>query len=219
MYKYQLINGHYVVEIDNKKYVLDTGSKDSFWMKTRRDTILIDGVSYPLASNKLSPVQEMETMRFVGCDLDGFIGLDIIEKTSLTIYKDGNIAFKSTDIDSKKTKFIDNNDEYLIVESNQGRFLIDTGAKYGYCVKSILSCEIPLSRVHDYNPILGHLYSDLYLKRISIADVGNDMYVCNNADVQRYYLPAVNCKAIGNITGFFKEVCVFDLSKGELILK
>lgn len=88
MYSYELINNHYVVEIDDQKFLIDTGSPFSFWVSRPIKEITIDGNKYPLQNRPLN-FNIDETNNLVGVIVDGFIGMDIISKTSLTIYFGG----------------------------------------------------------------------------------------------------------------------------------
>ena len=54
MYSYELVNNHYVVEIDDQKFLIDTGSPFSFWVSHPIKEITIDGNKYPLQNRPLN---------------------------------------------------------------------------------------------------------------------------------------------------------------------
>ena len=85
MYYYKLINNHYIVDIDGQHFLIDTGCQFSFWVSTPMNEITINGDKYPL-QNKPTNFDVNESNNLVGVQADGFIGMDIISKTSLTIF-------------------------------------------------------------------------------------------------------------------------------------
>lgn len=219
MYRFELINNHYIINIDNKKYLLDTGSPNSFWVKEPIREITIDGINYPL-SNRPSNLDIKETEECVGLLVDGFIGMDIIRQTSLTIYKNGYIDFRSIDIDGNEIELNTYGLLTFRVGSNlmDGYYIIDTGAKYGYGVKGLFYGLIPYDHVNDYNPILKHLDSDIY--HLDVV-VGNEIRVVDVCDNYKVSLTLKNMMVmmIGNITSLFDEVCVIDMKRKVLVLK
>ena len=220
MYKYRLINNHYVVEIDDKKYLIDTGSPISFWTNNPSREIVIDGISYPLFV-KPNSLDIYETINCIGEDIDGFIGLDIINQTSLTIYKNGYIDFSAL---YEKGEIVQINivGSYLLlkVESNhiQGHLIIDTGAKYGYGVKSLFEGKEPFNHVEDYNPMLKQLSSDIYHLSIIVGGQEKTIDICKNPCVERLLL-GMSVILIANITSLFDEVCVIDTKKRIMIIR
>ena len=130
MYKYKLMNNHYVVNIDNRNYLIDTGSPFSFYIHTPHN-VVIDGRVFPFTRS--FPNQSIEpTIELVGLDIDGFIGMDIISKTSLTIYKNGNILFGVDNINGTEVPIYMSLlpvIEYSDFNNQKGLVIIDTGAK------------------------------------------------------------------------------------------
>lgn len=223
MYKYELVNNHYVVEINAKKYLIDTGSPASFGLNKPIKDLIIDGYAYPLKSESLD---EKEIANFIGVNVDGFIGLDIICKTSLTIYKNGYLDFKVHDVNGSKIqldrmKFYVNKVLAIDVkcEDVPGKFVIDIGAKYAYGTKAIFDNKKAFDHVYDYNPTLKRLDSDIFHLDIEIDGKKKAIDVCNNDVVYKNILQHFQYLIIGNITTFFDEVCVLDLAKMQLILK
>ena len=219
MYKYELINNHYIITIDGKKFLLDTGCPISFWLRTPIEKLTIDNHSFRLHS-KPDVVNVNKVNNLVGIPVDGFVGLDIIMETSLTIYKNGRIDFASQDIDGVSIPL--NTMGYLSFDVGcnlmSGRFIIDTGAKYAYGVKGLFHNKNSFAHISDYNPILGDLDGDLY--HIDLVVAGNAKYIdiCYNNNVASL---ARNMSAIiiGNITTLFEEVIVIDVRRKMLQIK
>ena len=92
MYNYTLSNNHYIINIEGNNYLLDTGSPVSFSLKQGLNSVVINQRRCSLPYNVMNLDIEA-TRELVGMDIDGFIGMDIIRQTSLTIYKDGRIEF------------------------------------------------------------------------------------------------------------------------------
>lgn len=219
MHNYELINNHYLVEIDGKRLLVDTGSPTSFLMESHCQEITIDGVKYAL-QGRTSHVDVAEMMKLVGVKVDGFIGLDIIRQTSLTIHKNGLIEFRANDVDGKGIDLNTNGFLTFSVESHamSGAFIIDTGAKYGYGIRGLFDGLKAFDHVEDYNPILGRLNSDLYHLDMVVGGRGKVVDLCDNADVYPM-IKHYGAVMIANITSLFDEVCVIDVKKGTLTLK
>lgn len=223
MYKYELLNNHYIVHIDGKKYLIDTGSY-SFWITTPMSHIVIDDKAYRLDPNPLSATAMRKTFDLVGTEIDGFIGLDIIVRTSLTIYKDGNIDFKANELpNGKRVPLV--GDGLLQVKASSGcisgLMIIDTGAMYGYGIKEIFDNETPYALgVHDFNPNpkIWDIYTDMYHQEVF---VNGKLVTLNMGYNQKVYGFPLNEKVImvGNVTTLFDEVCVIDIPNRQLILK
>ena len=221
MYEYELINNHYVVHIDGLKYLIDTGSPNSFWVSNPMRKVTIDGKDYCL-NEKPANLNISKTYKTVGTNVDGFIGMDILSKTSLTIYKKGGLEFKALDIDGNQVPMTTS--WPLMVEINRhsdmgaSRMIIDTGAKYAYGVSELFANKAPYAHVYDYNPSLGELDSDIYHLDITIGGKTKSIDICYNVIVARL-LHRMGASIIGSITSLYDEVCVLDLKKGKLILK
>lgn len=218
MYKYELINNHYVVEINKRKYLIDTGSFKSFGVNKTIDDLVIDGRCYPLKAKRLD---EMEIAKCIGVKVDGFIGLDIINQNGLTILKSGHLSFNVLEVDGMKLDLEMVPFLLINVECNgkKGKFMIDTGAKYGYGSKEIFEGEKPIDNVIDYNPTLGRLESAIYQKDIVLEDKKMFLDICDNKDVQKGILEPYHWLIVGNITTLFNEICVIDINKQTITFK
>lgn len=221
MYKYELLNNHYVVNIDGKKFLIDTGS-NSFWITSPMNYVSIDGVKYPLFPNRLDPEAQEKTFRLVGTTIDGFIGADIIGKTSLTIYKDGNIDFKATNVKgATRVPFAYGPGLLINVSSNgvSGKMFIDTGAMYGYGIKELFRGEMPYARnEYDFNPYLRDMHSDIYNQNIVVGGQTKTIKMGFNQRTYGYPLGG-DIIMIANISALYDEVCVLDMNRGELVFK
>ena len=222
MYSYELKNNHYIIDIDGMKYLLDTGSRISFWINPEcQSGVVIDNVRYPLHSRPRC-LNVYETENLVKSHIDGFIGLDIIYQTSLTIYKNNKIDFKVTDIDGNKFSLamIHNLPSVSIFSNDiKGYLLIDTGAMVGYGITELFDNRKPMFHVEDYNPTFGKLNGDLFETCVSFNEnFIKYVDVCKNDQVSNV-LKELDSILITNVTTFFDDVCVFDFEKRVLVLK
>ena len=144
MYSYKLINNHYIVNIDGYNFLIDTGSPFSFWISSLNKELTINEKKYYL-HNRPSNFDVQSTFNLVGVQLDGFIGMDIISNTGLTIHKDEMMEFKIQEIEGKPIQMSTSWPLYVQIGSNlmSGKFIIDTGAKYGYGVTSLFYKKEP----------------------------------------------------------------------------
>ncbi len=222
MFNYELKNNHYIINIDGKKYLLDTGTPSSFWITPNSSVININNKMYRL-SPKPSILDVRLTEELVGTHLDGFIGLDIVLENSITIYKNGFIDFNEHEVSggTKLPMFI--NPYFLKVGVNvrglSGEMIIDTGAMVGYAVDELFENLIPSSRIGDYNPSLGKLNSDLYNMNLTFTPYFyGSTNICKNHNVDRV-LRRYGAILIANISSFFNEVCVIDINDSSITFK
>ena len=232
-YNYELLNNHYVVTIDGMKYLVDTGNPYSFRIDPSLTHVVIDGVKHPLSTkNRLdTPYKYRKTCELIGCDkLDGFIGTDIIEKTGLTIYKNGELEFAIREVEGGvKTKLYSRMilptwGPYYLIEANSngvsGLMTIDLGATVGYAIESVFKGETPYTNdKYDYSPEGDEMHSCMYHQEVEIAGRVRTM------DMGYHYFPikqgALTSETpfVGSVTNFFDEVCIFDTKSKQLILK
>ena len=219
MLDYKLINNHYIVDIDGKNYLIDTGHLASFWVNGPMAEVTIDGRRYRLGS-KPTNLDVEQTNALVGVRVDGFIGMDIISTTGLTIYKSGIMEFDVIDIPGEQTPM--STHWPLMVKARcgaaSGTFIIDTGAKYAYGIPSLFAGRKSCGHVHDYNPDLGKMESDLFSLYIVICGKEKTIAACDEPRVGAS-LSKNGSILIGNVSSLFEDACVLDTKKGRLILK
>ena len=229
MFEYELLNNHYVVHIDGKKFLIDTGNPFSFPVNPSSNRVNINGVDYLLSGfNRLNTEEKKrKTFELVGSELDGFIGTDIIDKTGLTIFKNGQLEFGIVNVDGgAETRLFAQPTPYgpmYFVQacSNRvsGMYLIDLGATFGYGIQRAFAGEQPYSQnEYDYNPEMGEMHSPMYNQLVEIAGRARNIEMGFNPGT--IYRPLCDhVPFVGSITNFFDEVCVFDTRHNRLILK
>ncbi|MBO4667671.1 MAG: hypothetical protein J5666_06085 [Bacilli bacterium] len=222
MYHYELVNNHYIVEINGRKYLLDTGCGGS--LIRRGEPIVINGKAY--GQNRLPEQVASEMSKFIGVDIDGLIGSEVVLNNGLTIYKNGNLEFATLENGGDNIVPLINRGGRLSIEGTvsptiKGQILIDTGAKYGYGdFRSAFTRENMCEHIHDFNPNprLGYFDSYAYAVKVIINNHEYNLKLGDSDKVNMYCL-SYGYKAVINITDLFNEYCVFDINNHRLVLK
>lgn len=216
---YKLVNNHYIVNIDGKNYLIDTGSPVSFWTSEPIKEVTINNRAYALQKPPYRFNAE-ETNELVNFEIDGFIGMDIISQTGLTIRRGEGLEFAVEKVEGIQVPMTKGWPLMAYVGCNMmsGRFIIDTGAMYGYGISGLFYDKKPYDHVRDYNPSLGHLDSDIYTLDIVIGGQNKSIDVCDNRIVAST-LRNMAALMIGSVSSLFEEVCVLDTINGKLLLK
>lgn len=225
MYNYKLSNNHYIINIDGNNYLLDTGSPQSFSLKPSLTSVVINGMRFSLGPKPIGLSLSL-TKSLVGMEVDGFIGMDIIRQTSLTIYKDGIIEFsaiseKGTKLDLLKGTIFGGLRVKMSCNGVVGAYFIDTGAKYGYANEYIFKNNKtikPFDHVYDYNPRIGSFDSDIYRFKVDFGPIQKEIELGDSEPV-RNDLEMMKSSIVGNITPLFDEVCVIDTQNYVLTIR
>lgn len=217
-YPYEFLQNHYIVHIDGGRFLIDTGCPFSFYVGSSRETIVIDGIPH-----RLRPTPPEFDLRdafdCIGGSVDGFIGLDIVSKTALTIHDDFTICFHPCDIDGEEIP-LHNIGGALATEikfnGRKGTFILDTGAKIAYGEASLFVGASPIETGYpDYNPILKKLHSDLF--RLPF-DLGHRTALVEVGDNERVRGMLGNVMLIGSIFPFYSRSCLIDPKNHRLVI-
>ena len=223
MYNYTLSNNHYIINIEGKDYLLDTGSPVSFSLKRDLRSVEINGKRYQLEYNVMG-LDIDATRELVGMDVDGFIGMDIIRETSITIYKDGRVEFQALQEQGHALDMLPGSYGLikLQVTSNNlsAPYLVDTGARYAYGVEGLFkdSDNKPFGHINDYNPRLGYFDSDIYHISVDFGPFQKTVGIADSKAV-RGDLAMTSSLIVGNVTDLFDEVCVIDMQNKVLTMR
>ncbi len=220
MYNYQLSNNHYIINIEGKNYLLDTGSPVSFSLKPGLNSVVINQRRYPLGYNVMG-LDIDATRELVGMDVDGFIGMDIVRQTSLTIYKDGRIEFSAIPEQGHRLNMLMSFGLIKIQATCNNliaSYLVDTGARYAYGIQGLFLNKEPFDHIKDYNPRLGHFESDIYHLSVDFGPIQKTIDIADSSLV-RNDLAMTASLIVGNITDLFDEVCVIDMSHRVVTLR
>lgn len=139
-------NGYVIAEIEGNLFVVDTGSPLSF-NYIGLNQLNIDGWDYAINAPSFCPKEKADDI--TGVDLAGFIGMDILKETNLTIdYVNDELLFgiKENVIPGPDFYFMPFEylmgsyvvtDKILLNDEPIGKALIDTGAPTSFVSESI----------------------------------------------------------------------------------
>lgn len=218
MYKYRLLNNHYVVEIDNRHYIIDTGCPFSFTFRNDLNMVKINNHFYPLNPSGYT-FNIKKTHNLVGFPIDGLLGSDVFGESGLTFYKEkeaeGKVDFASHDINGVMCPIVGMMHAPIININGRNKFVVDTGARYAYGSGNAIAGLKPYGEVDDYNPSLGDLHSPIYHSEIMVNEKRCPIDVCYNSKVASN-TPGVFI--IGNITTLFEKECCINYREKKIIL-
>ena len=221
MYNYKLLNNHYVVEIGEHHFIIDTGFPWSVTFNDRLKRVKVYNKVVELQNPTFFGFDIRKTHKLVGYPVDGLLGADAFRDTGLTIFKDneegGRIDFAAHNINGSAYPMValTNNESTPFIKTDDGKlYLVDTGARYGYGVKEMFNGLTSSNTVWDYNPMLGDLYSTIYNVEVSMNNKKCHTTACYNV---RVTFPIPNFLMVGNITDFFEKECCIDYTGRKII--
>lgn len=169
--KLYLRNNHIVVNLDGDYYIVDTGSPISFNYRAQPE-IEIYGYGFPF--NSMIGCSKEIADSLTEMDISGFIGLDILRKTDLSIsFTDGSIFFNLAFLDDPHAEYTCIPFEYfrntyivtssLFLGSPLNNAIIDSGARISYLsprILPLLECtnEGYIDNSPEYGVLEGHYY-------------------------------------------------------------
>lgn len=224
---YRIQNGYIVVDIDKRHYLLDIESHMSRSYDPTLSFVEIKGIQYPLDDeterHDISGLQEL-----AGTIIDGMLAMDIIEQTSLTIYKNGLIWFDRKDIEGVRVPLLPCLGPTLVkVNGKCGKadndVLINSGMRYGYAIKPFLDRNfadlLPYDHVSDFHPYMEMLDSDAYHLLLSIEGLPvKCVDICYNEEVEWLLLAITGTYMSVNINELFDEAIQINMDTRELVI-
>ena len=210
MYKYELINNHYIVYIDGYKCLIDTGHPSSFWTAKPIHAITIDGEALPLGAPQ--DYNHQKAIAVIGDSPDIFLGLDAVLRHGITIYKNGTLEFKTNPIEGERLPL---KSIYPIVMGSSCRgqrinLVIDTGARYGYGYLPLFNGLTPFDRVKDYNPKLGDMENDLFHMEVGVGSKAVEVDLGNDPRVNKWFEPWYGAFVVCNWSSFYEQAISLD---------
>lgn len=179
-------NNHIVFNQNGKNYLIDTGSPTSFSFDNE-SSIILGGRVFAFSPVRLCQKQDVDVLSQM--DISALIGLDIIQKTNLTIdYKNKKISFEcNIDFHNKEYKsfsislFMGNQaivtSSISCNNSRLSRCVIDSGAIISYINEEATKKGTMLSETYsDFSPIVGSIGGNLYQTIIEIQDVNGGVH-------------------------------------------
>ena len=194
-------NGHFIVTIDDKNYILDTGSPVSYSFADKTSFVLFGDKHLTFLPFPLKGVQK-EIEELVSMPVHGIIGLNTMKELKrMEISKDkGYVKFGGdsvSDITGYSIPFEETNGVLTIgikVNSKDTRVILDTGARIDYMDPSLLDTSNIISHESDYNPILGHFEVEGYKTTYGIGDMKIETITYGATDILKNYVLRMGIK-------------------------
>ena len=216
---YRLVRNHYVATIGRAKYIIDTGSLVSYSDSGR---ISVGDARFLTKILNISQLGQINDL--IGESVNGLIGLDILGRTSLTIYKDGKMAFFKGNASGLELPFVYPQDSPVGLNCTLGNdkeavAIIDTGAmlyygKYPEC----FSRDDLIDEKNDFSLKLGEMRAKFYQQQVTIAGKTLTLPVGDHAGASSLALCFPHAAIVMNVTELFNEVVVFDFDRRCVII-
>ncbi len=159
-------NNHFILHLDGRNYVLDTGSPVSF-NYYNGNALEINGKRFAFSSPVICPQKAVNDL--TGMTIDGLIGTDIMKQTGLLIdIENMTVVFSSHAPADPEGRYASISFQYfmgmylitndVILGRRLQNAIIDTGAPVPYVSSALLSCFEPTGeKYEDFSPTFGVL--------------------------------------------------------------
>jgi len=172
MYHLNLVKGHLVAEINEKQFIVDTGSPVTIFSSSSADTTLWEGASGGVSrhDNLLASISE-----FTGIELDGLLGMDTLSRINFSIsLKDQRLIVSNGNIKGEGElvpleSFSGVPVVKILSEGKVTPTIIDTGAQLSYFPPELVENLEPKGTLKDFHPSFGWFETPVYEKTIEIA--------------------------------------------------
>lgn len=208
-------NGHFIVTIDDKNYILDTGSPVSYSFADKTSFVLFGDKHLTFLPFPLKGVKE-EIEELVNMPVSGIIGLNTMKELKrMEISKEkGYIKFGGDSVSDSagySIPFEENNGVLTIgikVNGKDTRVILDTGARIDYLDSSLLDTSNAVRHERDYNPILGHFEVDGYRITYGIGDQEIETITYGATDKLKNYVLSTGIRGVNGVVGLNAIFCV-----------
>ena len=168
----KLINDHIV--IDNQKMLIDTGSPISF----HPSGVLCIGENRFDVPKSIPGVTQQYLSDKVGCDIDGILGMDVINMApTLISLKDRIMFFDDDAVYHNQFKMYPLSKLAgglfaitIAVNSQIANMIVDTGAPISYILPNFLNGLNPKMRKEDFSPLIGNFDTETYLCEVECIE-------------------------------------------------
>lgn len=201
-------NGHFIVTIDDKNYILDTGSPVSYSFADKTSFVLFGDKHLTFLPFPLKGVKE-EIEELVNMPVSGITGLDTMKELKrMEISKEeGYVKFGGDSISDNtgySIPFEETNGVLTIgikVNGKDTRVILDSGARIDYMDPSLLDTSNAISHERDYNPILGHFEVDGYKTTYGIGDQEIETITYGATDMLKSYVLSMGIRGVSGVVG------------------
>lgn len=217
-------NGLVIAEISGGRYIIDTGSPVSFSF-SGEDRITINEESFDLVPPFI-PKEQADGL--TGMDIEGFIGMDILSRTGLTLdRKNGWIVFDCIPPENGGSKIGISVTSMMCMKyiftgqlgingNNLNKVILDTGAGISYVAAQYLDEKDRTDeKYEDVNPEIGEIAGYYYSAELWIPE-NSDARTVKVGEMPFAYTMIAD--AIISPFLFGSEYLAFDFGRGTLYL-
>ena len=214
MLVYEIRNGHYIIDLEGKKWLLDTGSPTTFRFDGQGGCIELDGKVFSLERNRGYIKSAVDGL--CGVNVFGMIGSDVLSQTSFTLYSDNKLqlmANQKSDYSFDVSCYDNVILGYIEIEGRRVKTLFDTGASLNYLMPGAFTFDLNnTSIVHDLDNQGRKITSNLVIAKASLGgkkmDVsfGIPQHECNATIAMAHY----GCQAIVGIYNYYLKKPLFN---------
>jgi hypothetical protein len=219
---FEIVDGHFVLESDGKRLLLDTGSPTTYG---RQASFVLDGTRHDASTGREARQVLRHIDEHVGPGIDVLLGNDVLEQTPFTIeIAERRIVFGTLGGGSETALEISGVPKIAtMINGHEIRAIIDTGAPVSYVLAEKVAGLPVHSRISDHNPSVpgaAVFESDLCKVEVACGAHLNELLV--GAMTQREIVGLVHSLDAQAILGFawlnqFTKVG-FDLRRGAIAL-
>lgn len=206
-YKIELFEGHVLINVDEKKYLIDTGSQIT--LSKESNIKLADKIYSDVMSNFLGlNIDEIE--KLLGRQIDGLIGADILSDFIVTFDLINMILVLSDQINYEGRNSFELGFVMGIpiincfINKKSVKLIIDTGAHLSYLNPELTNNEQPVGKKRDFHPMIGRFETDIYKLTTTINSINIDVTYGNLPEMLQ---TLVSLTGASGIVGFdiFKD--------------
>ena len=226
--KYRLIleNNCYLVEIDHSNYLIDTISRNSYFINSYQKILKIDNNEYSIWKNK-KDINKIKTIeQCFKNKVNGVIGMDILFNTGFTINKE-EMTFSFRFQSFEKNDFSTTQDMMyniipVTIDNKKGSLYLSTINNYCTMLKDFLENDVPsVDNIYDKNIYIGNKCYNVKtiqaLKKTESETNINNQFSnnCEKYIIEEDYLKNT-ASAILSINNMFNKYISFDYNKSIL---
>jgi len=169
----QSLDGHLFVELDDRRFLIDTGAPSSF---EAGESVTLAGITFPLPAAQMG--LDAETISsLVGQSVSGLLGADIINAFDVLLdVRSGQITFATDPIPLEGEAVA--TDEFMgipIVEAEirgvSRRMFFDTGAQLSYLQHETVATYPSRGVVADVHPGFGRFETETYAVDLVVGTI------------------------------------------------
>ncbi len=222
MHEYELhfINGHFFIELDNKKWLLDTGAPTSF---SNEPSITFANKTFEIDSDYMGLTAEMLS-GYIDMECHGLLAVDVLNDFDM-IFDQKNalltVSEESLEMDGDKLPLSDFMDIPIVtvhIGEKSYNMFFDTGAKLSYLQDESLSSFPKLETVTDFYPGFGEFETDTYAVDFIIGSEQYALQCGSLPDILGMTLVMAGTQGILGNEVFRDKVVGYFPRRGELCL-